>query len=279
MKVIVLGSQGMAGHLISKYLKSQNHKVFDIARTLPCDSLLDAENLDSCREFAHSINKLNTEEQPDAIINCIGLLVKASENNPSKAILVNSWFPHFLEESFKKTSIKLIHLSTDCVFDGKAGNYTENSLPNETNYYGWSKALGEVINSKDLTIRTSIVGTELKSEGSGLLEWVLRQRDTIRGYSEIFWNGCTTLELAKFINSVILTKKNLNYLYHLISPYPISKYNLIKLICEVWGREIVLFPDNSIKSNKTLINTRKEEFDYSVSDYFTQLKELYEFAK
>jgi len=279
MKVIILGSLGMAGHIISKYLKSQNHKVFDIARTLPCDYILDAENLDNCKEFSYTINNLTAEEQPNVIINCIGLLIKASENNPSKAILVNSWFPHFLEESFKNTNIKLIHLSTNCVFSGKKGNYSETDLKDGKGWYAQSKALGEIINGKDVTIRTSIIGTELKSEGYGLLGWVLRQEAPIVGWNEVFWNGITTLEMAKFLNTVILTKKSLNYLYHLTPPYPISKYNLIKLICEVWGKKIVLIPDNSIKSNKTLINNRKKEFDYPTPDYLTQLKELYEFTK
>ena len=169
MKVLILGSQGMAGHVISKYLKNQGHEVFTAAKTNE-DLYINVEDKESIVKCFY--NKF------DYVINCIGLLVKPSNDYPDKAILINSWFPHFIETILKNTDTKLIHLSTDCVFSGSKGNYIETDFHDETNFYGKSKSIGEVNNNKDITFRMSIIGPELKINGTGLFNWLLTNNNS-----------------------------------------------------------------------------------------------------
>ena len=270
MKIFVLGSRGMAGHTICSYFKNHTtHIAYGIARN-NSDFSVDIEN--DLEYLEHLIN----EYEPDVIINCIGLLIKDCNDRPDRAIYINSFFPHWLENLTKNTETKIIHLSTDCVFDGIKGNYTEQDIHTETNWYGRTKSMGE-LNNKNLTIRTSIIGTELKVKGNGLLEWALRQEFSVNGYINHLWSGITTLELAKFIEYVINNKIELDKTYHLISPQPINKYDLLKLIYDTWNKKIEVVPDYSTNCNKILVNSRFTETNYIVSDLNTQLKELYNF--
>jgi len=167
-------------------------------------------------------------------------------------------FPHWLEESTKGTDTKVIHLSTDCVFSGDNGNYFSTDIPDATSFYGRTKGLGEVNNNKDLTIRLSIIGKDLKKNGVGLFNWFMKQRGTIEGYNKVLWSGITTLELAKFLDYVINTSIKVTGIVHLAPSYSISKHDLIKLIARVWKREDVkIMPNYNHKSNKTLMGDRK----------------------
>ena len=166
-KVIVLGANGMLGHVVSRYLKKHVnvYRVYNLARNIKTsDSNISVDLLDF-----EALKKVIISLKSNIIINCAGLLVKDSLGKPSKAILTNSYIPHYLNEMSFEYDYKLIHISTDCVFSGKKGNYDESSHKDETNYYGLSKNLGEIINDKNLTIRTSIIGPELKANGTGLL--------------------------------------------------------------------------------------------------------------
>lgn len=174
-KVLILGANGMAGHVITTGFRSDpsNFEVISVARTrslIKPDILLDVTNF---IELENLIKKTN----PNFIINCIGLLNKSAEDRPDKAILINSYLPHFLENITQNSISKIIHISTDCVFSGYEGNYTEASPKNGIGFYAQSKALGEVINNKDLTIRTSIIGPEINSNGIGLFHWFSQQKE------------------------------------------------------------------------------------------------------
>jgi dTDP-4-dehydrorhamnose reductase len=272
-KIMILGSQGMAGHLIADYLLIQNHEITRVARKLPCNINLDIET----EKDLKFLQKYLLEESFDAVINCIGLLIKDSNSRPDRAIFVNSYFPHYLEQILSNTKTKLIHMSTDCVFSGKRGRYTENDIKDGEDWYAKSKAFGEVINAKDLTIRTSIIGVDNRPNGTGLLQWVLQQKNEINGYTKAMWNGITTLEMAKFMNYVITEKFELNYLYQLPSPRPISKNELLKLICKVWKKDLKVNENDTVINDKTVINTRSNEINYTVPDYETQLQELHDY--
>lgn len=263
-KIIVLGARGMAGHMILDYLSSLNkYDVKGISR-----NEIDIE------EDIEKLLDMLRDEKPDVVINCIGLLVKASQENIVRAIFINSLFPHILEDIGKETNSKIIHISTDCVFDGKNGPYNEDDLPTETNWYGRTKALGEINNDKDLTLRLSIIGPELKENGTGLFAWLIGQMGIITGYKNVLWAGVTTLELAKQIDKIL--DMNLTGLYHLIPDFSISKYDLLKLIKEVYKKDIEIIEDLSVVSNKVLKNSRKQDYDPNIKEYKLQLEELRE---
>ncbi|MGL5328920.1 MAG: dTDP-4-dehydrorhamnose reductase family protein [Peptostreptococcaceae bacterium] len=264
-KILIFGGLGMAGHMIYYYLKSLNkYIIYNVTKTKSSDEYnieCDILNIDIVNNIILTIN-------PDIIINCIGILNHESDKNPIVTSYINSFFPHFL--SIK--SHKLIHLSTDCVFDGKKGSYTEYDIKNSSDLYGISKNIGEVINSKDLIIRTSIIGPELKENGKGLFHWFMNQINDINGYTNVYWTGVTTLELAKAIDSAI--DCNLCGLYHLVPNDKISKFDLLNIIKDTFKKEnINILPYSDNFCDKSLINTRND-FNFKVNNYCTMLSEL-----
>lgn len=252
-KVIVLGALGMAGHIMCQYLDDTNeYEIFGIARTKDTKyikKVIDAQNFEQLEEYFEEI-------KPDIVINCIGILVAKSNSDLTTAIMMNSYLPHFLSKLGNKLNYKLIHISTDCVFSGKNGEYKEDSFRDGDDNYARTKALGEVINDKDLTIRTSIIGPELKSNGTGLLHWFLNQNGTIIGYSRVFWSGVTTLELAKQTHEMI--KQDIKGLFQLCPDDKISKFDLLNLFAKVWNKEILIKENTKYSVDKSLICTRRD---------------------
>ena len=277
--ILVLGSGGMAGNCIYRYLKSLNkYDIYDVAR----EQFNPETYVVDIRKNLNFVKRLITWRlQPDIIINCIGILVKDSETNPENAMYINGNFPHWLEELTKNKKTKIIHLSTDCVFSGNKieSGYKDTDIPDGIGYYAKSKIIGEINNKKDLTIRMSIIGSELKETGSGLFGWFLRQTGVVNGYSEAYWNGLTTLELAKAIDKLI--DADIVGLYQLAPDYKISKYALLELIKVIWNRQdITLVPNDSLKQDKTLINSEQEIPNYIMPlSYFDMLKEYKEWLQ
>lgn len=274
MKVAIFGSNGMAGHTIAKYLDQWTDiQVTRIARS-DADIICDVEYQ---QMVASTMLKL---EDYDYIVNCIGLLVKDSIERPDRAAILNAWWPNYLQWWASRRNCRIIHLSTDCVFDGSKGRYKEDDPHTETNAYGKSKSLGEINNYKDITFRTSIIGTELKSTGSGLLQWVIsNQNSTIDGYVDAWWNGVTTLQLAKCIHNW-MQQPTVTGVYHLVdNSVNINKYDLVNLINEVWRCHKFINPINAPKAvNKILVDTR-QSCDWGIPNYETQLVELYKFSR
>jgi dTDP-4-dehydrorhamnose reductase len=273
MKILVVGSNGMAGHIITKYLRDQEYGVETAAKSNALFHI-DVEDTQVVKRFLHEIRNEYTY-----IINCIGLLVKDSSDRPDRAAIINSWFPHAIEDAIRESKTKLIHLSTDCVFDGKKGDYIETDIHTEMNAYGSSKSLGEVNNNKDITFRMSIIGTEIKENGTGLLNWVIKNTETdLPGWDNAWWNGITTLQLAKCIEQYI-NNPSISGVYHLVNnENKINKYELLCKINQVFDLKKNIIRTQGPKSiNKILIDTRKD-FDFKISDYDTQLKELKDFS-
>lgn len=269
-KILVIGIKGMAGHVIYNYLKkTKNYKVFGIARNISetnKEFSLDVSDTDKLTEIVEN-------HQFDFVINCIGVLNKDAEDHPSKAIWFNSYFPHFLEEITRESNTKVIHISTDCVFNGKKGNYAENDFKDGEGFYAQSKALGEITNNKDLTIRTSIIGPELNKNGIGLFHWFMNQSGEINGYTSAIWSGVTTLELAKAISHVI--ENPLRGLVHLTNGIPINKYELLNIFKEVSERDDVkIVPYSGKVVDKSL--AKSEKLQYNVQDYKKMLQEQQE---
>lgn len=266
-KAVVLGSAGMAGHIMAEYLDStHDFEVFGIARESGrfVSDRVDVLDFKLLQETLERI-------KPDYVINCIGVLVGKSKNDICTAIQINSYLPNYLADLGEKTGFKLVHISTDCVFSGKDGHYSETSFRDGDDNYARTKALGEVVNDKDLTIRTSIIGPELKKNGTGLLDWFFKQSGEISGYSKAYWSGVTTLELAKATCALI--KQDIVGLYQLCPREKISKYDLLKLFSVVWKKNIKVIPSDAYEVDKSLVCTR-EDFKYAVPDYEQMLIEL-----
>ena len=266
-KIVVLGSQGMAGHIMAEVLDvTGDYEIFGVARQggKYVDSVLDVTDFKALEEYLNHFN-------PDYIVNCIGALVSQSKEDLPTAILLNSYLPNYLSQMGSRIGYKLIHISTDCVFSGKDGQYTERSYRDGDDNYARTKALGEIINEKDLTIRTSIIGPELKSNGTGLLNWFLKQTDSVNGYTQAYWSGVTTLELAKA--TVEFIRQDITGLYQLCPKEKISKYELLKLFAKVWEKEVNIVPFDDYHVDKSLVCTRKD-FDYNAPEYEKMMVEL-----
>ena len=218
--VVVLGALGMAGHIMTEYLNNTGaYKVLGVARQPGpnVSEVLDVLNFEKLAIFLE-------ESKADVVINCIGVLVSASNNDISRAILINSYLPHLLGSMTERLKFKLVHISTDCVFSGKEGGYSEDSFRDGDDNYARTKALGEITSNNNLTIRTSIIGPELKSTGTGLMDWFFKQDGEISGYSKAYWSGVTTLELAKATHNLI--QQNLKGLIQLCPSSKVSKFEL-----------------------------------------------------
>lgn len=271
-RIIIFGSTGMAGHILYDVLKSTLDKttIFGISRSMfrgYTDEICDVKNENQVIEIIDRI-------RPNLIINCIGSLIKCSNDNHSEALYINSYFPIFLSEISEKLDFDLIHLSTDCVFDGKSGNYGESDLPNAKDWYGLTKSLGEKLNfSRSCVLRTSIIGPEIKvkEQREGLFDWFVSQSGCVSGFKNVFWSGITTLELAK----VIINFKNdfPKGLFHLTNGIPISKFDLLNVINDTFLESRVRIKENmDYASNKALL--KSTQLDFNIASYKHQMLEL-----
>lgn len=262
----------MAGHVITAYLGSMDaYTVTGIARGGDeNDGLvnLDVSDVQALEQFIAG-------RKFDVVINCIGILNKDAEDHSYKAVWYNSYLPHLLEHWGNRYGFRLIHISTDCVFSGKStGGYTEQAPKDGIGYYAQSKALGEVINGKDLTFRTSIIGPELKAGGIGLFHWFMGQGSdaTLKGFTRAYWTGVTTMVLARAIHEAI--KQDLKGLYQLVYPEKISKYDLVGLFNTTFrDGKINIQPDDHYKIDKSLVNTRTD-FDFAVPAYEDMITDM-----
>lgn len=268
-KVFIIGSKGMAGHVIYNYLREYtDFEVVDIARDAEGHKptyQIDVTNFEAITEVLEL-------EKPNYIINCIGILNRDAEDHPEKSILLNSYLPHFLAKVGNAINAKLIHISTDCVFDGKKGAYTENSPKDGIGFYAETKALGEVTYGNNLTIRTSIIGPELKANGIGLFHWFMHQNGMIKGYTNAFWTGITTIELAKVIVEAI--HQGITGLHHVVNSEKINKFYLVSLFKDIFDKkDIEIVPFDDYRVDKSLIKTN-ESFSYKVPSYQLMLQEM-----
>lgn len=269
MKFLVLGCNGMAGHTISLYLTEQGYEVHGLARE---KSKFVETKVEDVRNLK-AVQRLIDEEQYDAVVNCVGLLNKFAENDHEAAVFLNSYFPQFLAKTTDHTHTQIIHISTDCVFSGSRGSYKETDLPDGELFYDRSKALGELVNDKDITFRNSIIGPDLKKDGIGLLNWFMQQRGKVNGYKNAMWTGQTTLQLAKTIENA--TIQRVNGLYNMVPEESISKYDMLVLFNQYLRKEpIEIMPEENFKIDKSLKRTNYERFIYKIPKYEEQIKEL-----
>ncbi len=273
MKVLVLGCNGMAGHLISLYFKEQGHEVLGIAqeKSFYVNSVvIDVKNLDLLKNVID-------EGEFDAVINCIGILNQFAEQNKENAVFLNSYLPHYLAKITATMKTKIVHMSTDCVFSGSKGNYTEKDFTDGETFYDRSKALGELNDDKNITLRNSIIGPDINENGIGLLNWFMKQNGKISGYTKSIWTGQTTLQLAKTMERAIL--QNAHGLVNMVPDTSINKYDLLQLFNKYFkNNSLDITAVDGINANKALIRTNFD-FDYIIPSYEVMIKELAEWIE
>lgn len=268
MKVLVLGGSGMAGHVISTYLREQDFDVETLSETRRLDSCTHLINVNDAALFSSFLTSSNY----DIVINCIAILGKQCDERQDLASYINAYLPHLLENHYRDSPTQIIHISSDGVFSGEHTPYNENSAYDGQAFYDRSKALGEIKNDKDLTIRTSIVGPDMRQPGQGLFDWFFRQSGEVAGYDKVFWNGVTTVELAKGISAVIQQK--LYGVYHFSPPAAISKFELLQLFKDTFERnDIKLRASGDQKLDRILTSTRSD-FVYTIPTYRVMLAEM-----
>lgn len=268
MKIFVLGDDGMLGHVVKQYFKEKGHEVKGTSRSNNSDFQFDVmKNINDFEKFI-------ADFKPEVVINCIGILNKVAEDNKPLAVMANSYLSHYVDEICRNNKIKFIHVSTDCVFDGKKGEYDEDSFKDATSFYGQSKALGEVDNDYNLTLRTSIVGPDKNENGIGLFQWFMNQEKETNGFDKVIWTGVTTIEFAKCMEKAI--QNNLTGLRHVVNNQQIDKYSLLNLFKKHFKKDIVIKPKSDYVSNKSLVRTT--DFDFEIPSYNQMVKEMSEWV-
>jgi dTDP-4-dehydrorhamnose reductase len=279
MRILILGGDGMLGHQLLRHFGTRH-----VARATlrgPLEryagyGLFHAGNaVDGVdvQDFG-TVRRVFTGFRPDAVINATGIVkqrAEAAEAIPS--IEINALFPHRLAALCAEAGTRLVHMSTDCVFSGKQGGYREDDPPDATDIYGRSKLLGEVSASPAITLRTSIIGSEL-SRKTGLLEWFLAQQGTIRGYRRAIFSGFTTTEMARIIEMLLTRYPGAHGLYH-VSSAAISKYELLTLIRDRLGLSTRIEPEDDFHCDRSLDSTRfRAAFAYEPPSWPAMIDEL-----
>lgn len=260
-RVLVIGAAGMLGHKLYQRYKERfevwatvrsafaNYAKYDLfdRKSMVCD-------IDVCD--LGKVAQVVTTVQPDVIINCVGIIKQLpTAKDPIAALKINSLFPHELANICKAANCRLIHISTDCVFSGKKGSYTEDDSSDATDLYGRSKLLGEIHQAGCLTLRTSIIGRELYTT-SGLVEWFLSNKGgKVKGFKKAIYTGFTTPALSDIIANLIENYPDLSGLYH-VSSEPIDKYSLLCLFRDAFGVKIEIGPEYEVQIDRSLDSSR-----------------------
>lgn len=273
--VLIFGISGMVGHKLFQIL-GRDFFTYGTVRgssfPFPLDGEVikgvDIRSLDTVQQLLDSIS-------PEIIINCVGIIPRAPEILDDRTVFqVNSVFPHLLAGLSKRIDFYLIHLSSDCVFSGNRGNYSENDIPDPENIYGESKLAGEVTFGNSLTLRTSLIGHELEKKRN-LLEWFLGSQDAmVKGYSKAIFNGITTITLAEVIKIAIWER--LTGIFHL-GGESISKYKFLTIVKEVYNKKIEIIPYPEMRYNRSLNSkyfSSKTGFDFP--SWESMIKQMFE---
>lgn len=262
MKILVLGVSGMLGHKVfAEFSREGSCEVWGTLRSpslLPhFDEAIRARirvGIDVLDQDA--LTRLFTQVRPDVVINCVGLIKQlADAEDPLTALPLNAILPHRLAALCRLGGARLIHVSTDCVFSGRRGNYREDDISDAYDLYGKSKYIGEVRNDAHvITLRTSIIGHELDSNVA-LVDWFLSQQGCVKGYRRAIFSGLPTVELARVMRDVVLSHPELHGLYH-VSAAPIAKYDLLGLIARQYGKQIAINGDDAVAIDRSLDSSR-----------------------
>ncbi|MBU1340001.1 MAG: SDR family oxidoreductase [Proteobacteria bacterium] len=280
MRILILGGTGMLGHTLWDHFSQRfpdtyatirkNRNSYDPGGRFNSSRIIDFVEADDFIELAGVMKCV----RPDFILNCIGVTKRREEACEAlRTITLNALLPHKLVEWGKTNFAKVINFSTDCVFNGEQGNYTEESPTNATDFYGKTKALGEIQGNNALTLRSSFIGTEL-GPGTELLEWFLSQTGRVKGFTNAIYTGLTTLELSRIIEQILLHNPGANGIYN-VSSDPISKYALLILIKDKLHLGVDVIPDTIFRCDRSLNSTKfRKEFNYTPPTWETMIDEL-----
>lgn len=283
-RVLVLGASGMLGNAVLRlFAQSPGYEAIGSARSsgvlrlLP-DGLRDSVLCGVDVESFDSLTRLFVNARPDVVINCIGLVKQLAEaDDPLAAIPINALLPHRLARLCDVAGARLVHMSTDCVFSGAKGMYTEADMSDAKDLYGRSKYLGEVDYPHAITVRTSIIGHELSGAHS-LVGWFLAQQGSVKGFRRAIFSGLPTVELARVIRDHVLPHPELRGLYH-VSAEPINKFDLLALIARAYGKTIAITPDDKLVIDRSLDSSRfREATSYQPEPWPELVRRMHEFA-
>ena len=261
MKVLIIGSSGMIGSTILRVLSDKKDwgvfgtvrdaavkKLFNASIGERLEAGVDVENIDSLVKVLDRI-------RPEIVINCAGLTKhRPSAEDPLVSVPINTLMPHKLAGLCKLSGARLIHISTDCVFSGKKGDYSENDFADAQDVYGKSKLLGEINYPHAITLRTSTIGHELQSK-FGLLDWFLSQEVKCTGYARAIFSGLPTVVFAQIIRDIVIPRYELSGLYH-VAAKSINKFDLLKLIANAYDKKIDIVRDEELIIDRSLNSTR-----------------------
>lgn len=257
MRVLVLGASGMLGNAVVRVMhENQSLDVFGTVRSSNVPSQFSKEIANTiitgCDVSDYdALVKLFAKVKPNVVINCIGLIKQlADADDPLITLPINAMLPHRLASLCALVGARLVHMSTDCVFSGSKGNYKENDISDATDLYGKSKYLGEIDYPHTITLRTSIIGHELQN-AHGLIGWFLSQQGSCKGFRRVIFSGLPTVVLAQVIRDIVLPRKELTGVYH-VAAKPISKYDLLKLVAEVYSKQIEVIADDDLVIDRSL---------------------------
>jgi dTDP-4-dehydrorhamnose reductase len=285
VKILVLGVSGMLGNVMLRVMaETAEHDVratarspvvrrhFEPALAERIVTGVDVENFDA-------LAAIFAEVRPDVVVNCIGLVKQLAQGrDPLQALPINSLLPHRLARLCALVGARLIHVSTDCVFSGRKGGYRESDPSDAEDFYGKSKFLGEVAYPNTITLRTSIIGHELQS-AHGLIDWFLAQQWECRGYRRAIFSGVPTVILARIIRDVVIPLPELYGVYH-VAAHPISKYELLRLVAEAYGKQIEIVPDDQVAIDRSL---NAERFfaatGYAPSDWPELIRSMHDYRQ
>lgn len=281
MKILILGGSGMLGHRLWINLSKQ-HETWVTVRgnggeipDLPEFPRKYIRPFVDARIF-EEVTRAIASIQPDIVINCIGLIKQQAyfANDPIYSISLNALLPHRISLVCKTAGIRMIHISTDCVFSGKKGGYTETDQSDSEDLYGRTKYLGEVTyRPHTITLRTSIIGRELKTR-MGLIEWFLSQVGTVNGYKNAIYTGFTTDEISRIILNYVIPHTELTGVYN-VSSEPISKYDLLGLVRDAFQKEIDIIPNECVKIDRSLDSTYfRQVTGYKPPTWLKMIEEL-----
>jgi dTDP-4-dehydrorhamnose reductase len=260
-RVLVLGATGMLGNAVLRlFAQSSDYQVFGSVRSSAALCLLpqelhssvisgvDVENIDSLTHLFATVH-------PDVVINCVGLVKQLAEaDDPLAAIPINAMLPHRLARLCEVAGARLVHMSTDCIFSGAKGMYTEADVSDAKDLYGRSKYLGEVDYPHAISLRTSIIGHELDGARS-LVGWFLSQEGSVKGYKRAIFSGLPTIEIARVIRDHVIPHPELHGVYH-VSAESINKFDLLTLVAQTYGKTIDINEDDQLVIDRSLDSTR-----------------------
>ena len=284
-RILILGATGMLGNAMMRHLykTKTDCEVYGTLRSaagmrhfpeIPQDRFItgiDVEDQDCLLSLFSRVN-------PNVVINCIGRVKQHAEANDVLSTLpINAMLPHRLARLCAVGGARLIHISTDCVFNGEKGGYLETDTSDATDLYGKSKFIGELHEPHTITLRTSIIGHELGDASSSLIDWFLSQKGEINGYTNAIFSGLPTVELAEVIGSYVLPRPDLSGLYH-VAATPISKFDLLSIVARVYSKDITIVPEHTFCIDRSLNGNKfSHETGYSSDNWPALIKRMYDF--